>query len=87
MVGEVLPFEQVPWEGILKFVLDVHPRVRYGALHCIGQLASDFHPEAQLKYHHLLIPACVGPLSDVANPRIQVGCTCFVYAYPYLSLR
>lgn len=33
------------------FFLFQHPRVRYAACNCIGQMATDFAPTFQKKYH------------------------------------
>ena len=46
------------FEALLKFFVGMymffppqHPRVRYAACNALGQLANDFAPTLQLKYH------------------------------------
>jgi hypothetical protein len=74
-VGEELKFEQIPFGDITNYVRDPHPRVRYAALHCLGQLASDFSPRVQQLHHKLLIPACLRPLGDEVHTfRLLVEC-------------
>lgn len=69
-VGEVIPFEQIPFRQVVQFLGDEHPRVRYAAINCIGQLASDFSPQLQKRLHDVVIPALLALLQDVAHPRI-----------------
>ena len=38
-------------DGIIGFLKDPHPRVRYAACNCIGQMATDFAPTFQKKFH------------------------------------
>jgi len=38
-------------DGIVGFLKDPHPRVRYAACNCVGQMATDFAPTFQKKYH------------------------------------
>ena len=48
-----------------------HPRVRYAACNCIGQMATDFAPTFQKKFHTKVIPGLLMILDDEANPRVQ----------------
>ena len=38
-------------DGILNFLRDPHPRVRYAACNAIGQMATDFAPVFEKKFH------------------------------------
>jgi importin-5 len=58
-------------QGVLKYLLDPHPRVRYAACNAIGQMATDFAPTFEKKYHESVIPGLLNLLDDVANPRVQ----------------
>ncbi|CRK99390.1 CLUMA_CG012554, isoform A [Clunio marinus] len=58
-------------QGVLKYLMDPHPRVRYAACNAIGQMASDFAPTFEKKYHEQVIPGLLTLLDDVANPRVQ----------------
>jgi len=56
---------------IIGFLKDPHPRVRYAACNCIGQMATDFAPTFQKKYHSKVIPGLLMILDDDQNPRVQ----------------
>lgn len=58
-------------EGILRFLADEHPRVRYAACNAIGQMSTDFGPNFQKKFHDKVIPALLMILDDEDNPRVQ----------------
>jgi importin-5 len=58
-------------DGIVTFLGDSHPRVRYAACNCLGQMATDFSPSFQKKYHSKVIPGLIMILNDEANPRVQ----------------
>jgi hypothetical protein len=58
-------------DGIVGFLKDPHPRVRYAACNCIGQMATDFAPIFQKKYHTKVVPGLLMILDDDANPRVQ----------------
>jgi len=58
-------------DGIIGFLKDPHPRVRYAACNCIGQMATDFAPTFQKKFHTKVIPGLLMILDDEANPRVQ----------------
>jgi hypothetical protein len=58
-------------EGTLKYLLDPHPRVRYAACNAIGQMATDFAPVFEKKFHQQVIPGLLTLLDDHANPRVQ----------------
>ena len=50
---------------------DSHPRVRYAACQCVGQLCTDLEDALQEKHHAQLIPVLVGALED-PEPRYVV---------------
>uniref|UniRef100_A0A1W7RAB9 Importin-5 n=1 Tax=Hadrurus spadix TaxID=141984 RepID=A0A1W7RAB9_9SCOR len=58
-------------EGVLPYLQDSHPRVRYAACNCIGQMATDFAPIFEKKFHDKVIPGLLLLLDDNANPRVQ----------------
>lgn len=58
-------------DGIVGFLKDPHPRVRYAACNCIGQMATDFAPVFQKKFHSKVIPGLLMILDDDQNPRVQ----------------
>ncbi|KAL1450070.1 hypothetical protein WDU94_002525 [Cyamophila willieti] len=43
-------------EGVLRYITDPHPRVRYAACNALGQMSTDFAPVFQTKYHDKVIP-------------------------------
>ena len=58
-------------EAIIGFLRDSHPRVRYAACNAIGQMATDFAPVFQKKFHELVVPGLLAAMDDSANPRVQ----------------
>jgi len=56
---------------ILPSFQDNHERVRWAACNTIGQMATDFHPVLQKKFHQPLLTALVRVMDDQANPRVQ----------------
>ena len=64
LVTSVLP-------DVIRFVSDAHPRVRFAAITCLGQLASDFCPDLQAQAHALVVPALIQNLHDNDYPRLQ----------------
>ncbi|SPP83609.1 importin-5 [Drosophila guanche] len=57
--------------GVLNFLRDPHPRVRYSACNAIGQMSTDFAPIFEKKFHSQVIPGLMLLLDDVQNPRVQ----------------
>ncbi|XP_067614434.1 importin-5 [Eurosta solidaginis] len=57
--------------GVLNFLRDPHPRVRYAACNAIGQMSTDFAPVFEKKFHEQVIPGLLSLLDDVQNPRVQ----------------
>ncbi|XP_050306794.1 importin-5 [Anthonomus grandis grandis] len=58
-------------ESILRYLQDPHPRVRYAACNAIGQMATDFAPVFEKKFHDRVVPGLLMLLEDNANPRVQ----------------
>ncbi|CAG5078833.1 Similar to Ipo5: Importin-5 (Mus musculus) [Cotesia congregata] len=58
-------------EGIVQYLQDPHPRVRYAACNAIGQMSTDFAPTFEQKFHEKVIPGLLMVLDDNANPRVQ----------------
>ncbi|CAB1327664.1 unnamed protein product [Coregonus sp. 'balchen'] len=56
---------------VLLFCQDPHPRVRYAACNAIGQMATDFAPTFQKKFHDKVISALLQTMEDQTNPRVQ----------------
>jgi len=48
-----------------------HYRVRYAACNALGQMANDFAPTLQKKFHDKIIPSLLVVLDDFATPRVQ----------------
>ena len=67
---QMLPMLPRILSGILPFLTDSHPRVRYAACNALGQMASDFSPEFQEKFHNI-VPNLMLLLDDHMNPRVQ----------------
>lgn len=57
--------------GVIGFLADPHPRVRYAACNAIGQMSTDFAPVFEKKFHEQVIPGLLHLLDDVENPRVQ----------------
>ncbi|XP_063224188.1 importin-5 [Bacillus rossius redtenbacheri] len=58
-------------EGVLNFLQDQHPRVRYAACNAIGQMSTDFAPLFEKKFHAKVVPGLLMLLDDNENPRVQ----------------
>ncbi|XP_003966409.1 importin-5 [Takifugu rubripes] len=56
---------------VLLFCADTHPRVRYAACNAIGQMATDFAPTFQKKFHDKVISTLLETMKDQSNPRVQ----------------
>ncbi|CAN8065208.1 unnamed protein product [Agarophyton chilense] len=55
----------------LERFLDTHPRVRWAAINCIGQMCTDFGPRIQQEYHEEIVKALITVMDDKNNPRVQ----------------
>lgn len=58
-------------EGVIQYLQDPHPRVRYAACNAVGQMSTDFAPIFEKKFHDKVIPGLLMVLDDNANPRVQ----------------
>jgi len=63
-LGEVM-------EGVLNYIADPHPRVRYACCNAIGQMSTDFAPVFEKKFHARVVPGLLHLMNDSANPRVQ----------------
>lgn len=63
-------------DKIVPYLKDSHPRVRYAACNCIGQMCTDFAPTMQKVHHQVLVQALYETLDDAKNPRVQVSVDC-----------
>lgn len=50
---------------------DPHPRVRWAAINCIGQMCTDFGPRIQEEFHGDIVPSLIAVMDDSSNPRVQ----------------
>mmetsp|Transcript_5977 Transcript_5977/g.11754 ORF Transcript_5977/g.11754 Transcript_5977/m.11754 type:complete len:1102 (-) Transcript_5977:756-4061(-) len=50
---------------------DPHPRVRWAAINCVGQMCTDFAPKIQHEFHGQILPALIQVMDDTQNPRVQ----------------
>jgi hypothetical protein len=63
---------------LLEQLKDPHPRVRYAALHALGQSSTDCAPHIQEAWHEQILPALTRAIDD---PVLRVGshaCAAFV---------
>lgn len=75
--------------GILPFLDDSHPKIKHAACNCIGQMATDFQPSFQEKFHQPIMNKLIILFSTSDNPRVQAhaaaamvnfleGCSSFI---------
>jgi hypothetical protein len=69
--AEVIDFKDLPVVAVCSFVRDAHPRVRYAAVHAIGQIANDFPGMVPQHHRKQAFPALIDVLKDYAHPRLQ----------------
>jgi importin-5 len=55
---------------IIQHLQHPNPKIRYAALHCIGQMADDMTEEFQETFHEIVLPALNQMLEDPI-PRVQ----------------
>ncbi|KAM3201528.1 importin-5-like [Capsicum annuum] len=70
-------------ETIVKLISDNHPRVRWAAIHAIGQLSMHMSPQFQEQYHQQVLPALIKVWSDFDNPRLQARATSTIMAFSH----
>lgn len=68
---QMLPLLPKIVDGLLPFTTDAHPRVRFAVCNALGQMATDFAPDFQEKFHQTVIPKLLILLDDNENPRVQ----------------
>mmetsp|Transcript_8735 Transcript_8735/g.11822 ORF Transcript_8735/g.11822 Transcript_8735/m.11822 type:complete len:1130 (+) Transcript_8735:104-3493(+) len=51
--------------------VDPHARVRWAAIHAVGQTCTDLGPDLQQQEHARLLPALLQVMDDHAQPRVQ----------------
>ena len=71
---QMLPNLKQIVEAIFPFLEDSHPRVRFAACNALGQMANDFSPEFQERFHGTFIPSMVNLFTLSENPRVQAHC-------------
>jgi hypothetical protein len=49
-------------EGVVNFLRDPHPRVRYACCNALGQMATDFSPIFEKKFHASVVPGLLALL-------------------------
>ncbi|XP_071950516.1 importin-5-like [Antedon mediterranea] len=83
-------------DSVLPYLADPHPRVRYAACNALGQMATDFAPTFERKFHEKVVPGLVAVLDDFAHARVQAHAGAALvnfcedcpkeYIVPYLEL-
>jgi len=58
-------------DAVMQFVNDPHPRVRFACCNALGQMATDFAPVFEKKFHDKVIPGLLHLMDDNGNPRVQ----------------
>uniref|UniRef100_A0A023FS80 Putative karyopherin importin beta 3 n=1 Tax=Amblyomma parvum TaxID=251391 RepID=A0A023FS80_AMBPA len=58
-------------DAVLQYLKDDHPRVRYAACNALGQMATDFSPVFEKRFHDKVIPGLALLLEDHSHPRVQ----------------
>ncbi|KAI9345625.1 armadillo-type protein [Obelidium mucronatum] len=56
---------------VIPYLRDPHPRVRFAACNCVGQMCTDFAPTFQSEYNDIILSNLVPLMDDSANPRVQ----------------
>jgi hypothetical protein len=59
---------------VLQYAAAAASRVRYAAVNCIGQLATDHAPIFQKACHQVVIPALLDLCHDARSMRVQAHC-------------
>ena len=58
-------------DGVMNYINDPHPRVRFACCNAIGQMSTDFAPVFEKKFHAKVIPGLLMLMQDSANTRVQ----------------
>lgn len=59
--------------GVIQFLTDAHPRVRFAACNALGQMSTDFSPVLQKKYAEKVVPALLSVLDNLSCPRVAAN--------------
>lgn len=65
------PFLDQVMDGVMNYIGDPHPRVRYACCNAVGQMSTDFAPVFEKKFHAKVVPGLLHLMQDAANPRVQ----------------
>ena len=63
---------------LVSFLQDAHPRVRYAALHAIGQTSADHSPYLQEQHCELVMPALLTLMDDQVVRVASHACAAFI---------
>jgi len=63
---------------LVAMLPDAHPRVRYAALHAIGQISTDHSPYLQEQHHELLLPVLSRLMDDPVVRVASHACAAFI---------
>ncbi len=55
---------------VIQHLMHPNPKIRYAALHCLGQISDDMTEEFQSNFHEQVLPAILTTLADPV-PRVQ----------------
>ncbi|GAB5358488.1 hypothetical protein AAMO2058_000462300 [Amorphochlora amoebiformis] len=80
-VGEVMEYKTIPTQKVAEFLRDPHPRVRFAAANCMGQLSNDFAPMLQNQTHAIVIPELMRLVVDNRFPRVQTHAAAALFNY------
>merc|ERR1719253_478357 len=69
--------DQIVTQLVASFA-DPHPRVRYAALHAVGQTATDQQPYVQEKHGEMLVPKLIQCMDDPVDRCKSHACAAFV---------
>lgn len=58
---------------VIQHLSDPHPKIRYAAIHCIGQISDDMTEEFQETYGNDVLPSLLERLNDPI-PRVSAHC-------------
>ena len=56
---------------VLPHIRDPHPRVRFAACHCLGQMCTDFAPTLQDQFHRPVVESLCIAMDYADQPRVQ----------------
>merc|ERR1719187_968245 len=65
------PYLAQVMDGVMNFIQDPHPRVRFACCNAIGQMSTDFAPIFEKKFHARVIPGLLLPYLDDIMGRLE----------------